>query len=106
MQFIGEALKLENEQLNTQLGGHRPSAMNGDDNDDFTLFTLAEIGGVGSGTDGDEANNILDVDAEPDIDSDSDSDDNMNDVNDVNPTSNGDGSDYEMPQDVFAKLTE
>eukprot|EP00487_Bulimina_marginata_P006950 TRINITY_DN271_c0_g1_i2.p1 TRINITY_DN271_c0_g1~~TRINITY_DN271_c0_g1_i2.p1 ORF type:complete len:118 (+),score=18.79 TRINITY_DN271_c0_g1_i2:519-872(+) len=43
MKFIADDLKLENEQLNTQLGGHRPTALADDDGDDFTLFALNDI---------------------------------------------------------------
>eukprot|EP01083_Nonionella_stella_P065309 171006_1 len=79
MKFIADDLKLENEQLNTQLGGHRPSALNGDDadNDAFTLFTLNDI------------NTDNSAPIEEDHDSDSDSDEQI-----------------EMPQEAFNKLTQ
>jgi len=116
MEFIGEALKLENEQLNTQLGGHRPSTMNGDDADDFTIFTLAEIGAPGNNDD----SPLLDAEAEmsdeaqytrrgqelDDADSDSDSDEDREDGVQIHGVTDTDKDDkYDMPQDVFSRLT-
>mmetsp|Transcript_19327 Transcript_19327/g.30654 ORF Transcript_19327/g.30654 Transcript_19327/m.30654 type:complete len:1174 (+) Transcript_19327:224-3745(+) len=113
MKFIGDDLKLENEQLNTQLGGHRPSTLNDEDGDEFTLFTLNDISNTGDTDDILGSNNYDDHDHEEDRDSDSDSDDE-NDANKNKAAQSGDAQtenkdkaeDYEMPQDAFSRLTQ
>ena len=103
MKFIGDDLKLENEQLNTQLGGHRPTALGDDDGDDFTLFTLNDITNTQDQDDLLGGNDYDDNPDDVDRDSDSDSDDD-----DDTAAKNGDakGDDYEMPQDAFSRLTQ
>merc|ERR1712228_525467 len=103
IKFIADELKLENEQLNTQLGGHRPTAMlGGDDNDDeFTLFTLNDIT-----TDNNNDGDLLGANYDNNSDSDSDSNDS-NDDNDIDENNDKKDSDqYELPQDAFSRLTE
>merc|ERR1712110_436534 len=96
MKFIGDDLKLENEQLNTQLGGHRPTQLGDDDGDEFPLFALDNIGSNATDDlvgDGDEV----------DHDSDSDSDEQEEEETDEAVKKE---SDYELPQDAFSRLTQ
>jgi len=80
IKFIGDDLKLENEQLNTQLGGHRPTTLDNDcDGDDFTLFTLNDI-------------NTTNNSFEEEVDEDSDSEEEEEE-------------DIKTPQDAFNQLT-
>merc|ERR1712048_839655 len=102
MKFIGDDLKLENEQLNTQLGGHRPTQLGDDDGDEFPLFALDNIGG------GNNADDLLGdaFDENEEVDHDSDSDSDEEEAVNMDETENKKETDYELPQDAFSRLTQ
>merc|ERR1712130_264868 len=99
MKFIGDDLKLENEQLNTQLGGHRPTQLGDDDGDEFPLFALDNIG---SNVSDDLLGDNFD---ENEVDHDSDSDSDEEDAVNINDSDKKE-SEYELPQDAFSRLTQ
>merc|ERR1712228_1083047 len=100
MKFIGDDLKLENEQLNTQLGGHRPTQLGDDDGDEFPLFALDNIGS--NATDDLLGDNFDENEVDHDSDSLSDDEDAVN----MNDSDNKKESEYELPQDAFSRLTQ
>merc|ERR1711920_1152453 len=101
MKFIGDDLKLENEQLSTQLGGHRPTQLGDDDGDEFPLFALDNIG---SNATDDLLGDNFDENEEVDHDSDSDHSSEEDAVN-LDECDKKE-SEYELPQDAFERLTQ